>query len=293
MIKSSDRNLIVDTGMNRPECLNAILSYVEKLDIDLKKTDFFITHMHADHSGNISNLASENSKVYCHKIDAAIIEGSENWDKLLKSAVRRGFPLDEDAIKLHPGFKYRDLGWQDFVYVKDQDVITVGDYNFTCIHTPGHTKGHMCLHEKDKKILISGDHILYKITPNISIWTDEYDALADYLKNLDKVGELEVNLVLPAHRIIFTDLKGRIEELKQHHDRRLNEVLKILARGSQNAYEIAAQMKWDLTYREFEDFPIPQKWFATGEALAHIKYLTSQGLVKVHQSPDKVLYSLV
>lgn len=292
IIKSADKNLIIDTGMNRPECIEVIISSLEKLNINLDKTDLFITHMHSDHSGNISNLATKNSKVYAHKKDADIISGGNTWDKLLESAILNGFPANEDAIGQHPGFKYRDLGWQDFTYVNDGDLITIGDYNLTCIHTPGHSEGHMCLYEKDKKILFSGDHILHKITPNISIWIDEYDALADYLKNLDKVGKLEVNLVLPAHRMTFTNLKGRIEELKQHHDRRLNEILNILARGPQNAYEIASQMKWDLSVKEFENFPTPQKWFATGEAIAHLKYLHSQELVKVEKLPNNILYNI-
>ena len=129
-----------------------------------------------------------------------ILQAEKDWNAMLEGAILNGFPADEDVLNKHPGFKYRNLDFDDFTLVEDQDAITVGDYNFTCIHTPGHTKGHMCLYEADKKIFISGDHILYKITPNISIWTDEYDALKDYLDNLNKVGKLEVDLVLPAHR---------------------------------------------------------------------------------------------
>lgn len=292
IIKSNDRNLIIDTGMNRPECLEVMQKGLEELDVDLNKTDFFITHLHSDHSGNISNLVTKDSKVYCHKIDADDIAGKSDWDEMLAGAILNGFPADEDAIGKHPGYKYRNLNFDDFIYVNDQDVIQVGDYQLTCIHTPGHTKGHMCLYDADKKILISGDHILYKITPNISIWTDEYDALKDYLYNLNKVGELEVDLVLPAHRITFTDLKGRIEELIKHHDKRLNEILVILKNGPLNAYEVASKMKWDLTYENFEDFPTPQKWFATGEALAHLKYLEGKKQVKKEKKNDYVVYSL-
>ncbi|NLJ71769.1 MAG: MBL fold metallo-hydrolase [Syntrophomonadaceae bacterium] len=293
IIKSDDRNLIIDTGMNRPECMEVMLASLEELDIDLYKTDLFITHMHSDHSGNISNLAKENAKVYCHKKDAEIIGGNYAWEGLLANAILNGFPAHEDAIGKHPGFKYRDLGWQDFTYVNDGDVITIGDYSLTCVHTPGHSEGHMCLYEKNHKILFSGDHILYTITPNISIWIEDYDALADYLLNLDKVGKLDVELVLPAHRNTFTDLNGRIEELKQHHEKRLQEILDILATGARNTYEVAAQMKWDLKYDDFENLPTPQKWFAMGEALAHLTYLQAKQQIKIEQQPDKIRYSLV
>ncbi len=293
IIKSKDRNLIIDTGMNRPECLEAMLNGLKELDVDLNKTDLFITHMHSDHSGNISNLATGDSIVYCHKTDADIIGKGNSWNHMLEGAILNGFPSDEDAIGKHPGFKYRSINFNDFTHVSDGDIIKVGDYSLTCIHTPGHTEGHICLYDADKKILFSGDHILPKITPNISIWTDEYDALNDYLKNLNKIGELEVDLVLPAHRVTFTDLKGRIDELTKHHERRLNEVLLILKEGSFNAYAVASKMKWDLSYKDFEDFPTPQKWFATGEALSHLKYLENKKQVKKEKVNDHIVYSLV
>ena len=63
VFKTPDRNLIVDTGMNRPECLEAMMNGLRELDIDLSKTDLFITHMHADHSGLISHLAMETSRL--------------------------------------------------------------------------------------------------------------------------------------------------------------------------------------------------------------------------------------
>lgn len=98
IIKSDDRNLIIDTGMNRPECLEAMLNGLKELNIDLEKTDLFITHMHSDHSGNISNLVRENTKVYTHKTDAKIISKGDDWQYLLDSAILNGFPADEDAI---------------------------------------------------------------------------------------------------------------------------------------------------------------------------------------------------
>jgi len=64
IIKGNGRFLIVDTGMNREECLIPMRSALEKLNIDLEKTDFFITHLHADHSGLVGKLSTDSSKVY-------------------------------------------------------------------------------------------------------------------------------------------------------------------------------------------------------------------------------------
>jgi glyoxylase-like metal-dependent hydrolase (beta-lactamase superfamily II) len=58
-IKGPERNLIIDTGWNQQECMDAMQANVRELDIDLKKTDFFITHFHTDHLGLVSNLVTE------------------------------------------------------------------------------------------------------------------------------------------------------------------------------------------------------------------------------------------
>jgi hypothetical protein len=99
------------------------------------------------------------------------------------------------------------------------------------------------------------------------------------LTSLDKVYDLDVELVLPGHRSIFRNQKERIRELKQHHQARLTEVISILERGKQNAFQVASQMTWDIGYRSWSLFPPAQKLFAFGEAMAHLKYLEEAGEV--------------
>jgi glyoxylase-like metal-dependent hydrolase (beta-lactamase superfamily II) len=139
--------------------------------------------------------------------------------------------------------------------------------------------GHTCLHEPGKKILVAGDHILIDITPNIQCWSDAQNPLQDYLASLDKVNELDIAMVLPGHRRLIRDHKTRIAELKEHHERRLREVLSILGADPRTAYEVASRMTWDLDCDSWEEFPRAQKWFATGEAIAHLRYLERKGLV--------------
>jgi glyoxylase-like metal-dependent hydrolase (beta-lactamase superfamily II) len=161
----------------------------------------------------------------------------------------------------------------------DGDEIVAADYCFQCVSTPGHSLGHTCLYEPDKKILVAGDHILIDITPNIQCWTDEQNPLQDYLASLDKVNDMEIDLVLPGHRRIITDHRKRIAELKEHHKTRLEEVLSILADHPQTAFEVASQMTWELDADSWDDFPRAQKWFATGEAIAHLRYLQRKDLI--------------
>jgi len=154
-----------------------------------------------------------------------------------------------------------------------------GDYCFRCVSTPGHSLGRTCLYEPDKKILVAGDHILIDITPNIQCWTDDQNPLQNYLASLDKVDNMEIELVLPGHRRLITDHKRRIAELKEHHKARLAEVLSILADIQLTAFEVASRMSWDLDCDSWEGFPRPQKWFATGEAIAHLRYLERKTLI--------------
>ncbi len=292
VFKTPERNLIIDTGMNRRECLEAMMAGLNELDIDLNNTDLFITHMHSDHSGLISKLASPSSTVYCSKLDGDIINSTGDWREGFIYAQRNGFPSDEDAIRLHPGFKYGNHEQVHFTTVSEGYHVTIADYDLECIWTPGHTPGHMCLYDAKKKLLLSGDHILGRITPNISSWSEDENPLDQFLKSLDKIYDLEVEVVLPAHRKPISDCRLRIDQLRQHHANRAESVVSILKSGPQNAYQVAGQMKWDLSYTQWDQFPVTQKWFATGEVVAHLKYLEMLGRVRKEHDDEEITYVL-
>ena len=294
VVKGGDKFLIIDTGMNRPECLEAMQSSLKKLGVDLRQADFFITHVHADHFGLVAELAKDSSKVYFNHPDAEIIKDPNHWEKVAASAALNGFPVADlqAAIKKHPGHKYHARGTVDLCLLKEGDVIPTGDYALRCVETPGHTKGHMCLYDPNTKIFFSGDHILGDITPNIALWSENHDPLRQYLESLDKVNEYDINLVLPGHRNLLHHHRQRIAELKKHHEGRAEEVLSILEKGKQSAYQVASQMTWDIDCDVWEDFPLPQKWFAAGEALAHLQYLQGQGRVERELREEKAWFSL-
>lgn len=295
VIKSSERNLIIDTGWNREECMKAMHAGLKKLGVDLKKTDFFITHLHADHIGLVWNLVAETATVYFNEQDANWYKTGDRWDDIFNFARASGFPESDlqEIFHKHPGYKYGLNGNLAFHILKEGDIINIGEYVFTCVETPGHTRGHMCLYELEKKVLVSGDHILSDITPNIQLWSDERNPLEDYLASLDKVYRFDIDLVLPGHRRIFANCKERIQELKHHHQRRVDEVLSILQKeGSMNAFQVASRMSWDIIYDSWNQFPITQKWFATGEAIAHLKYLAEKGMVKKEMRGENIVFSL-
>ncbi len=272
----------------------ALVSGLNECGVDSKQADFFITHMHADHAGLVSTLAGEGAKIYFGWADAEIIRTAtpEHWEKQIDFARQCGFPGEEleRAIGSHPGRRYSPNNSLNLCVSKDGDTISIGDYLFECIETPGHTEGHICLYEPSKKIFICGDHILVDITPNITLSAEERNPLKEYLMSLDKVYDLDVELVLPGHRSIFRNQKERIQELKQHHQIRLKEVISILGKGKQNAFQIASQMTWDISYKSWDLFPPAQKWFAFGEALAHLKYLEEEGEVRWGMEKQGIMF---
>src|SRR3972149_8189797 len=94
VIKSSDRNLIIDTGWNQEECMNAMQSGLGELGIDLRKTDFFITHFHVDHMGLVPDLATDTSKVFLNQPDADRFISGVFWEESARFARLNGFPED-------------------------------------------------------------------------------------------------------------------------------------------------------------------------------------------------------
>jgi glyoxylase-like metal-dependent hydrolase (beta-lactamase superfamily II) len=122
--------------------------------------------------------------------------------------------------------------------------------------------------------------------------SDEWDPLKAYLESLDKVYELDIELVLPGHRGTFRNCKERIQELKEHYQKRLEEIISILEEGEKSAFQIASQMSWDIVYDSWDLFPVPQKWFATGETIAHLKYLEETGMIRKERSEQRIIYSL-
>ena len=73
LIKGQDRHLLIDTGFNRQECLEDLTNGLTKIGVNLAETDFFLTHLHADHTGLVSVLADPTARVYCSEPDAVSI----------------------------------------------------------------------------------------------------------------------------------------------------------------------------------------------------------------------------
>jgi glyoxylase-like metal-dependent hydrolase (beta-lactamase superfamily II) len=293
VIKGPDRNLVIDTGLNRRECLEAMQAGLGEIEVDLKMTDFYITHMHADHIALAPRLVSDASILYINRPDKEYMDNWTGWEAVTGFARLNGFPAEElqAAVSNHPGYKYGFDAVPKTSAVDEGDTFRYDGYCFKAVATPGHTRGHTCLYEPEKKVLVAGDHILFDITPNITCWTQEENPLKSYIASLDKIYGLEVDLVLPGHRRLIGNCRSRITELKGHHQNRLEEALSILKQGPKPAYEVASMMTWDIDCDSWEAFPASQKYFATAEAVAHLRYLEDSGQVFREKKAGGIVFS--
>ena len=291
LICSSKRNLLIDTGFNTDESKAAINSAMAAVGFSMENTDIFITHAHSDHAGLAGYLSRQNNVVYCGAFTAkAFKAGNKMWDYLHEVIAQSGLDKKDFDMKIdmHIPAKIRNMQ-----VVFEGDILCVGRWNLRCINTSGHAPDHFCLYDEEKQFLFSGDHILAGITPNITLWDAPWECadnpLMDYLENLDKIAALHIERIFPAHREIIENGYRRIQELKEHNARRIEDILEIIGNDKVTGAETASRMHWDIKSK-WIDFPPFQKLFAVGEALSHLTYLVCRGVLKKELGTDGIVY---
>jgi len=297
IIKSQDKTALVDTGMNNPVSFNSLIENLTSLKIE--KLDYIIiTHLHNDHIGLLEKIynLNKNAKILIFKKEretiGKMLERFENEEETKNYLEKLGF--DKETLKVFSYWKM-DLDPYNLVMKKsetlDEGTIKIGNSEFNVIWTPGHTPGHMCLLHKSSNKIICGDHILKNITPNISFLYEENNLL-DYFRSLDKVKNIDPDLILPGHNGFIKNVKERIEELGKHHVERLDEVLRILENKEMNLYEIASRMTWS-SKNDFMKMDSFQKYMALGEAMAHVIYLENENLVERIEIDGKIKFRIL
>ena len=295
--KPGERSLLVDTGFRQPECRAALTDGLRTLGIEMEETDIFLTHLHADHTGLAPELASPSTRIFIGEHDLSHMPGPESaftWEDSDRRFAAEGFPeqLLHRLTGENPAQASCAEPYDGYLPVRHGTRFDYGGYSFTALHTPGHTPGHMILWEEAHGIALLGDHVLFDITPNISRWMDREDSLGDYLDSLRMADALPVILPLPAHRQVHMDYHARCRQLLAHHERRCGEVLDILrAESPLDGWTAASRMTWRIRAACWDDFPNAQKWFAVGEALAHLDHLIALGRVKREEKDGRFFYS--
>lgn len=282
---TGERNLLIDTGFREEPCRKAMDRQLRELKVDLSRTDIFLTHLHSDHSGLSTELHRPGCRILISEPDgkSLITHGSDTyWRAKCDNAVREGFSPEEmrRLWGTNPAKEAAPEIFSHYTYLHGGERLNYGGYRLHCLLTPGHTPGHLCLYDAERKLLFSGDHVLFRITPNICRWAELPDALGSYLDSLNKIRALPVRTVLTGHRREAGNFCTRVDELRAHHVCRIAETLRIVREcPGLNAYQIAGNMAWNIRCRSWEEFPLLQKYFAVSEALSHLDYLEVRGAV--------------
>ena len=296
---TGERSLLIDTGFRQAPCQEAMERELAETGVDRDRMDIFLTHLHSDHTGLAPELIRPGCRVYIGGTDGRrMLDGQKDgaWRTMYGGYVREGFSREEMAVlwDSNPAKNAGPVPYDGYVFLEDGDTLDHGGHTLRCILTPGHTPGHLCLYEPEQKWLFSGDHVLFHITPNICRWSGVPDSLGNYLESLKRVRDLPVEWLLPAHRMETGDLAERVDQLTAHHARRAADALETVRQEpGLTAYEIAGRMAWSIRCRNWTDFPLTQKFFAVGEALSHLDYLTVRERVLRRFDGEKYRYFAV
>lgn len=289
---------MIDAGWNTPEAIDAWESHLAALGLSFKDiTRIIITHLHPDHYGLAGTIRERSgASVAMSQVEAGQITSRyQDYRQLLAEVgswlSRNGVGEDElpDLQQASLRVLNRVAPAQPDATLDEGDILDTGFTSLRVIETPGHSPGHICLYAEDLGLLFAGDHLLPTISPHIGMYPHSPpNPLAVFFHSLDKVDGLQVNLVLPAHEYAFDNLRQRIQQIKEHHQIRLEEILAAIDEGETTAYQIAAQVSWAIG--PWERFDVWARRSALMEVVAHLEYLLSLGRVEKRCQPDLVLY---
>jgi glyoxylase-like metal-dependent hydrolase (beta-lactamase superfamily II) len=288
-----DGVVLVDPGWNAPEALAALTEGLAVAGSRLEDVrGVLVTHIHPDHYGLAARIREVSGAwVGLHGDDAVLVaDRYRDVEDLLARTSRwvaqTGAPPAELA-------ELRDasMALRRFVVAGRPDrLLTDGDrpelpgWRLRAVHTPGHTPGHVCFVEERTGVVLTGDHVLPTISPNISRHPQAGpDPLADYLASLERLRPFGDALVLPGHQWRFRGLAGRLDELAAHHERRLDEAQAAVADGAATIWEVATRLGWSRPWTEITGI---MRRAALGETAAHLAHLERRArLERVGDTP--------
>ena len=275
---------LIDSGWHGEHSHLALSSGLAQLGFGIGDVDrVLVTHLHGDHVGQAATLRERaGARIWLGEHERSALEvalrGNAAQDADRDAHVKR-LGAARLLAELHAMPPIAPYQWElPDRWLSDADEVVVGGTVLSSLATPGHTRGHVSFADADRKLLFAGDHVLPHITPSIGFENaPQRTALADFLGSLARVRDLDIDLVLPAHGPVFTDLPGRVDELAAHHDRRLHDTLGIAVAGARTAYDVAEQLPWTRRGRAFTSLGVFDRMLAAWETAAHLELLVARG----------------
>ncbi|HWC79994.1 MAG TPA: MBL fold metallo-hydrolase [Pseudonocardiaceae bacterium] len=253
------------------------------------------THIHPDHHGLSGRLREASGAwVAMHPAERdnlphRLLKGSDAGEGMA-TVLRAGGAPEEDITALLGPPEQRSRPAAELVLAEPDVLLEDGDLaplpgrRLRAIWTPGHTPGHLCLQEPDARLLLTGDHVLPRITPNIGLQPGlTGDPLGKFIGSLDKVADYDDHDALPAHEYRFRGLRARAGQLQAHHEERCQELVKVVTElGAPNMWQLAENLTWSRPWRDIGRM----RYAALAETASHANHLVQQGKLAFQGNQD-------
>lgn len=289
LIELDEGWLLVDSGIATPECFEALSASLEEHGVDWRDIRaLLLTHLHPDHIGQSWKILERSgARLLMHRDEVhylAQVARESRPPFFADAMLRAGVPeqlqerMDRSLRDIRRHFREHSPDWT----LEGGEKIPVRGGLLEVLWTPGHSPGHLCLYSPEHRYLISGDHLLQFITPNIS-WHPGADMLAHYLDSLARLEHFDVDMVVPSHGRPFRGHRERIRQTARHHEDRCGEILQHVAAEPLTAEDLVRRI-WPRGLTPFHHH------FAVFEILAHLEYLERRGRIAPEARDRQALY---
>lgn len=297
LLRDGDGWAIVDTGLNNEDIQRWWELIFEKHLDGRPVRRVFATHLHNDHTGLAGWLARRwDVELWMSQADFFMcrVMAADGPADVPEDAIRfyRRAGFDRRWIEIYrsrfgrfgSGISQLPTGYRR---VTDGDEIRIGEHVWRVVVGRGHSPEHVCLHCPELRVLISGDQVLPRITPNVSVNPSEPHAnpLRFWLASCRKLREAIPDdvLVLPAHQDPFRGLHRRLGDLIDFHEQGVEKLVALCRERPRRAIDVFPA----LFKSEINDYMF---FAATGESIAHIHYAQEQGLLSEQRDADGVAW---
>ncbi|PYE56440.1 MBL fold metallo-hydrolase [Deinococcus yavapaiensis] len=281
LIDTASPVTMIDSALHTPDAIEAIESGLAELGLHWPDVErLIVTHHHPDHYG-LAGLVEERSGAVVQMLDLDISRGARYWAMWeswlpghVKHFVDHGTTPDvlETLESDSRTSRARVLPATRLAPLREGETGRLANRDWTVLWLPGHADGHLGLWNADEDLLIAGDAILPRISPNVGLYGySRPDPLGDYFETLAKIRALNpARAVVGHHGPLMTGVAERAAQLTAHHEERLDLVRRELAERPRTAF--------DLSFAMFtRELGAGGRRFALAETLAHVEYLRLRG----------------
>lgn len=273
LIPGDDGLVVVDPGWDSAEgwaALESGLAIAGATPADV--LGVVVTHVHSDHHGLSKRLQEAGAWVAMHPAERDALSPSGSPADWLRA---HHVPEAEIAVLAGTIGQHRlSEPAQPDVLLEDEELVPLRGRKLRTVWTPGHTPGHICLLDADAGVLLTGDHLLPRISPNIGLQRPGSSPLESFLESLAKVAAYNDAEALPAHEYRFRGVAARARQLRAHHDLRCEEIVAAVERlGRPTVWQLAAHLTWSRPWEEIGAMRVG----AIAETMAHVRYLADRG----------------